>query len=256
MLVGVTVDDKRAELNRHEQYFGRITSAGPARGFAKELHGSRAGETMSLAPGDWSLLQRTARPSLPRRLALAVQGGDWKGIGLMLFMTLLLLFFGRTLWRGSHLARARATSKLVQGPAGEPALHIQSPYRCERWPSGERAKSCLTHRSNAVPTAGHIACKALTVTAAPRGQGIQPSSPAWFCNGQHEPLLQHWVRTQVARHGATGQVSIRTTTSATRSCITYAAHQDILQNEAEQIVQPQRQLRSPRRKSLPHDLAA
>lgn len=116
------------------------------------------------APGDWRLLQRTARPSLPRGLALAVQGGDWKGIGLMLFMTLLLLFFGRTLWRGSHLARARTTSKLVQGQAGEPALHIQSPYRCERWPSGERAKSFLTHRSNAVPTAGHIACKALSCT--------------------------------------------------------------------------------------------
>ena len=50
VLVGVTVNDRRGELKRHEQYFGRIASADPTRGFTIELQGSRAGETKTLPP--------------------------------------------------------------------------------------------------------------------------------------------------------------------------------------------------------------
>ena len=35
----------------------------------------------------------------------------------------------------------------------------------------------LTQRSTGAPTAGHLAREALTVYPAPRGQGVQPSSP-------------------------------------------------------------------------------
>lgn len=50
VLVGVTVNDKRGELKRHEQFFGKITAAEPTKGFTIELQGSRAGETKTLPP--------------------------------------------------------------------------------------------------------------------------------------------------------------------------------------------------------------
>ena len=50
VLVGVTVNDKRGELKRHEQFFGRITSAEPRNGFTIALQGLRAGETKILPP--------------------------------------------------------------------------------------------------------------------------------------------------------------------------------------------------------------
>ena len=50
VLVGITVNDRRGELKRHEQFYGRVTSAEPTRGFTIELQGSRAGETKSLPP--------------------------------------------------------------------------------------------------------------------------------------------------------------------------------------------------------------
>lgn len=54
-------------------------------------------------------------------LFLAVRERDWKGIALMLFMVGMLVFFGRTLWRGSRLARQTGSDeRLADGWAGEP----------------------------------------------------------------------------------------------------------------------------------------
>ena len=50
VLVGVTVNDKRGDLKRYEQFYGVITTAEPATGFTIELQGSRAGETKCLPP--------------------------------------------------------------------------------------------------------------------------------------------------------------------------------------------------------------
>ena len=50
VLVGVTVNDKRGEFRRQEQFFGRVTAADPVTGFTLELHGSRLGQTKVLPP--------------------------------------------------------------------------------------------------------------------------------------------------------------------------------------------------------------
>lgn len=51
---------------------------------------------------------------------MSLTTGDWKGLGLMVFMAGLLFFFGRTLWRGAKLERGLAQGRLVEGWEGEP----------------------------------------------------------------------------------------------------------------------------------------
>jgi hypothetical protein len=53
-------------------------------------------------------------------LVFAVRGWDWKGMGLMLFLAVLLTFFARTLWRGRRLERGVEQGRLVNGWEGEP----------------------------------------------------------------------------------------------------------------------------------------
>ena len=50
VLVGVTVEDKRGELRRQEQYFGRVTDVDPRHGITIALMGAREGETKNLTP--------------------------------------------------------------------------------------------------------------------------------------------------------------------------------------------------------------
>ena len=50
ILVGVTVQDKRGELKRHEQFHGTVVSADAVEGICLSLKGSRAGETKWLPP--------------------------------------------------------------------------------------------------------------------------------------------------------------------------------------------------------------
>lgn len=53
-------------------------------------------------------------------LAISLQEGNWKGIGLMLFMVVLLVYFAHTLWRGRKLSRSANTGeRLAQGWGGE-----------------------------------------------------------------------------------------------------------------------------------------
>jgi len=53
-------------------------------------------------------------------LAISIQEGDWKGIGLMLFMVVMLVFFSHILWRGRKLSRSPITGeRLAQGWGGE-----------------------------------------------------------------------------------------------------------------------------------------
>lgn len=44
---------------------------------------------------------------------------DWKGIGLMLFMAVLLMSFAVTLWRGAKLERSPSLGRLADGWEGE-----------------------------------------------------------------------------------------------------------------------------------------
>lgn len=50
VLVGITVNDKRGEFRRQEQFFGRVMAADPVIGFTLELHGARLGQTKVLPP--------------------------------------------------------------------------------------------------------------------------------------------------------------------------------------------------------------
>lgn len=53
-------------------------------------------------------------------LFISVRELNWKGTALMLFMGGLLVFFGRTLWRGAKLARQTSSDeRLADGWAGE-----------------------------------------------------------------------------------------------------------------------------------------
>lgn len=53
-------------------------------------------------------------------LAISIQEGDWKGIGLMLLMVVMLMFFVHILWRGRKLSRNASTGeRLAQGWGGE-----------------------------------------------------------------------------------------------------------------------------------------
>jgi hypothetical protein len=53
-------------------------------------------------------------------LVFALRNWDWKGIGLMLFLAMLLAYFARTLWRGRRLERGVEQGRLVDGWEGEP----------------------------------------------------------------------------------------------------------------------------------------
>jgi hypothetical protein len=51
----------------------------------------------------------------------AVQAQDWRGIALMLFMSGLLVFFARALWRGKQLSQGNLSAgPLAEGWAGRP----------------------------------------------------------------------------------------------------------------------------------------
>jgi hypothetical protein len=58
-------------------------------------------------------------------MAIAVHEGDFRGIGLMVFMAALLAGFAHTLWRGMKLEREQKTSdRLAEGWGGEPLTHF------------------------------------------------------------------------------------------------------------------------------------
>jgi hypothetical protein len=50
VLVGVTVQDKRGELRRHEQFHGTVVAADAVQGVCLTLQGSRDGETKWMPP--------------------------------------------------------------------------------------------------------------------------------------------------------------------------------------------------------------
>jgi hypothetical protein len=53
-------------------------------------------------------------------LVISLRDGNWKGIGLMLLMVVLLVFFAHTLWRGYRLSRnPSARGRMAPGWAGE-----------------------------------------------------------------------------------------------------------------------------------------
>ena len=53
-------------------------------------------------------------------LFFAVQGGDWRGVALMLFMAVLLIAFAKILWHGRKLERQAGSGQtLAQGWYGE-----------------------------------------------------------------------------------------------------------------------------------------
>jgi hypothetical protein len=50
----------------------------------------------------------------------AIQGHDWRGVAIMLFMSAMLIFFATILWRGRRLERDTSTDqRLAEGWAGE-----------------------------------------------------------------------------------------------------------------------------------------
>jgi hypothetical protein len=53
-------------------------------------------------------------------LVVAIRNLDWKGITLMLFLTVLLTLFAHTLWRGWRIERGVEHGRVVEGWEGEP----------------------------------------------------------------------------------------------------------------------------------------
>jgi hypothetical protein len=50
ILVGVTIEDRRGEFKRQEQFHGLVVEASQEQGFLLELQGTRVGETKWLPP--------------------------------------------------------------------------------------------------------------------------------------------------------------------------------------------------------------
>ena len=50
VLVGITHEDRRGEVKRHEQFFGTVLTVDPRRGISLSLRGKRSGETKWLPP--------------------------------------------------------------------------------------------------------------------------------------------------------------------------------------------------------------
>jgi len=50
ILVGITIEDKRGQFKRHEQFHGQVVSASEEKGILLELQGTRIGETKWLPP--------------------------------------------------------------------------------------------------------------------------------------------------------------------------------------------------------------
>lgn len=50
ILVGVTVEGKRGEFKRHEQFYGKVVSADARVGIKLSLLGARSGESKTLPP--------------------------------------------------------------------------------------------------------------------------------------------------------------------------------------------------------------
>ena len=68
----------------------------------------------------WLHRNPSACDSQRQQLVISLRDGNWKGICLMLFMAVLLVFFADALWRGHRLSRnPSAHGRMAHGWAGE-----------------------------------------------------------------------------------------------------------------------------------------
>ena len=91
----------------------------------------------------------------------------------------------RCVWRGGLPRPLSAVLASKVGSARGPSRHRRA-----------QDQSCrLTCRSTGAPTAGHLAREALAVYPAPRGQGVQPSSPGYLYVRPAMTKVVHYLNT-------------------------------------------------------------